>query len=350
MGGRQRRMVPDPVFKTPTMLKIIGSLGRVALAFPLLFLSPNSLLAQQPQKPASAKSNDLFQAIRSGNSDDLKRQLAGGADPNDTIHSYSALMAAALNGSVEQMKILLDGGAKVNYETTTGISALWLAIPDWDKTSLLLEHGADVQHKVGGYGILVKLAAMPGSIKLFRMLVDRGADPRKSAADNSLLYNAATSGDTSVLALLLRSGFNPNDSVAFGDYPINAALNFRSFATLKMLVDHGADVNGRSFYFHNLEPLVGFTPLMNAALSNDKRSFLYLLEHGADPNLRNKNGYTALMLLEQAETDDPDMTQALLGHGALPTAKASDGTDALYYAQRKGNTPSVEILKRAAAK
>lgn len=292
----------------------------------------------------------LFRVIRSGSGSELEELLSKGADANDTLDSYSALMAAVLNGTAEQMIILIAHGANVNYQTKQGVSALWFAVPDWDKTILLLDHGADVQHKIEGYDVLVKLAAIPGTLRLIRLLMDKGADPMKSAPDNYLLYNAASSGDTAILGFFIRIGLNVNDTVSSGDAPIDAALTFRTFATLKMLVENGANVNFHSMTIQTLPAFVGVTPLMSAALSNDKPSFYYLLEHGADPNLRSKKGYTALMLLEQSEVDDPEMTLTLIKRGAIVSAKAPDGTDALYYAQKRGNAPSVEILKKYAAK
>ncbi|MDP4218734.1 MAG: hypothetical protein Q8927_21265, partial [Bacteroidota bacterium] len=44
----------------------------------------------------------LFEVIRSGSADALEAILAKGADANDTLDGYSALMAAALNGSADQ--------------------------------------------------------------------------------------------------------------------------------------------------------------------------------------------------------------------------------------------------------
>jgi ankyrin repeat protein len=290
----------------------------------------------------------LFQAIRSGSIVELQEQLANGVNANDTLNGYSALMAASLNGSVDQMKILIDHGANVNYQSRDSITVLWLAVPDWDKTKLLLDHGADVNHQIQGYGILVKLAAIPGTIDIFHLLIDRGADLKHSAPDNYLLYNAASSGDTAILGFLLRSGFNVNDSVAMGDYPINSALNYRSFSTLKMLVDKGANVNARQWIPFGLDAFKGFTPLMFAAVANDKPSILYLLEHGADPNARNKQGYTPLMLFEQSDSDDPEMTLAFIKHGAIVSQEAPDGTDALYYAKQKGNTTTVVLLEKYA--
>ena len=327
-----------------------NNLFQKGMMFLMSFIISFNLFAQPPATLVSDKTAALFQAIRSGSTEQLQQQLSNGADANDSLNSYSALMAATLSGSLEQMKILIAHGANVNYHSSDGTTALWLAVPDWDKTKLLLDNGADVNHKIQGYGILVKLAAMPGTIKLFRLLIDKGADLKKSATDNYLLYNAASSGDTAIVGFLIRSGFNVNDSVAIGDYPINNAEAFRTFATLKMLVDNGANVNVRQWIPFGLDAFKGMTPLMFAAVAHDKPSFLYLLEHGADANAKNKQGYTPLMLLEQSETDDPEMTLALIKHGAIVSEKAPDGTDALYYAKEKGNTPSVALLEKYANK
>ena len=288
----------------------------------------------------------LFNAIRSGSSAELRTQLANGASANDSLNGYSALMAAALSGSADQMKELVEHGANVDYQASNGVTALWLAVPDREKTKLLLDKGADPNHIVQGYGMLVKLAAMPGTIDLFHLLVDKGADLKKMAPDNFLLYNAASSGDTSVLGFLIRSGSNVNDTVAFGDYPINNAEAFRSFPALKMLIDNGANVNVRVWVPFGLDAFKGFTPLMYASLGNDKPSILYLLEHGADPNARNMQGYTPLMILEQSECDDPEIIEAFIKHGANITQEAPDETDALYYARQKGKTASVALLEK----
>jgi len=293
----------------------------------------------------SAQSN-LFNAIRSGSSDAVTKALAHGANANDSLMGYSALMFAALDGTAEQMSVLISHGANVNYQNEESITALWIALPDIDKMTILLDHGADVSHRVGGYGILTKLAMMPGTTNVFKFLMEKGADPLHSSRDNLLLYIAAGTGDTSMLGFLLSLGLKVNDTTSFGEVPLNGALAFRTSATVKMLVDHGANVNFQNLHEPNLPALIGFTPLMNAAIVNDKESFLYLLDHGADPNLRSKNGVTALILLQQSETDDPDMTLALIKHGARVGDKEPDGLDALYFAKQKGSTPTVALLQK----
>lgn len=313
----------------------------------VILIVPAVRAQSNTETPSAVKPNmALFNAIRSGSSDALAKALANGSDANDSMQGYSALMTATLCGTADQMKMLIDHGARVNDTTATGISAIWLALPDMDKMNLLLQHGADLNHKIDGFGLLTKLVAIPGTLHTLQFLMNRGADPLKTSADNSLLYNAAGSGDTALLGFLLGLGLKVNDTTFFGETPLNATLTFRTPLTLKMLVAHGANVNFQNLHEPNLPALIGFTPLMNAAFVNDRESLLYLLDHGADPNRRSKNGSTALILLQQSECLDPELTQALILHGAHVQDTTPDGLDALYYAKEKGNTATVILLKK----
>ncbi len=317
-------------------------------AFIFLFEMPDTLA--QKFIPDNTATVQLFQTIRSGNTKKLESLLKKGADANAVSGDYSALMAATLNGNIDAMKALLKHGANVNYYNKDSISSIWLAVPDYNKTTLLIKHGADVNwHSREGNNVLVKLVAIPGSARLIQLLIDKGCDVHNSGPLNDIMYNAASTDDTALVGLLIRNGVSINDTNVFGDYPISAATNYRCFNTLKMLVDNGADVNVSPKTA--ILPLFGtVTPLMWTAVSNDKPSFYYLLEHGADAKAKTYRGYTTLMFLAMSEEDDAAMMQALIDHGASPTAKAKDKTDALYYASLKGNTQSVALLKKYISK
>jgi ankyrin repeat protein len=315
--------------------------------FLLCGLMPLFTLAQTPQGPTPTPADTaLFRTIRSGDATALQQKLQAGADPNAISEGFSALMVATLTGSTDEMRLLLDHGAKVNYADPDSLTALWFAIPDSAKTELLLQHGADPSLlSKDHYSPLVKLVNFPGTAGLFRVLVAHGADPRKAAPDNSLLYMAAATGDTALVGLLLRLGFKPNDTVFYGDYPLNSALGFRTFPTVKMLIDNGADPNC-AVPATELPNITGMTPLMTAALNDDDSSFYYLLDHGANVNARSKAGYTTLMYLQLADTDHPSLTKTLLEHGADPAIKTRNGDDAYSMASQKGNTVSTQLLKR----
>lgn len=72
----------------------------------------------------------------------------------------------------------------------------------------------------------------------------------------------------------------------------------------------------------------GSTPLMYAVLYGDAESVRFLLENGADANIRNEAGATALMWA----MDDLDTTRLLLRNGADVNARSDDGRTPLLIA------------------
>jgi ankyrin repeat protein len=320
------------------------------LLLPVLFiimLISGKCRAQAMAAPDNLN-REIFRVIRSGNAAQLDSLLQRGADANASGDGYSALMAAALNGNAAQMEMLINHGAVVNAVNADGFTALWFSIPDYEKVSLLLNHGADPGlRSKEGFTVLAKLANYPGTLKIFRLLMEHGADLLHSGPDNSLIYNAASSCDTALMSFLVGRGLSVNDTISVGDYPINSALNYRCFPMVKWLVDHGAKVNVAPMHLP-LDLFNGITPLMFAGVSDDSLSFFYLLDHGADPNAKDKQGHTVLMFVQQAEHEEPEMTKTLLERGANPLEKARDETDALSIAVLKGNTGTVNLLKEYA--
>jgi ankyrin repeat protein len=83
----------------------------------------------------------------------------------------------------------------------------------------------------------------------------------------------------------------------------------------------------------------GTTPLMQAVLYGDAQSGRLLLNNGADPNIRNEVGATALMWA----MGEPEKVRLLLEHGADVNARSSDGRTPLLIAS--GQRDSIEIVK-----
>ena len=96
----------------------------------------------------------------------------------------------------------------------------------------------------------------------------------------------------------------------------------------------------------NLRGPGGSTPLMYAALYGDADSVKFLLEHGADPNIQNDAGATALMWA----ADDLSKTRLLLEHGADANARSADGHTALSAAVIRPGSGAVikELFDRGA--
>ena len=90
----------------------------------------------------------------------------------------------------------------------------------------------------------------------------------------------------------------------------------------------------------------GSTPLMYAALYGDADSVRLLLNHGADPNIRNDAGATALMWA----VEDPEKIRLLLRHGAKVDVRSADGqTPLIIAAGRYGAGAAVKLLLEGGA-
>ncbi len=87
--------------------------------------------------------------------------------------------------------------------------------------------------------------------------------------------------------------------------------------------------------------------LMDAVEGPNDRIVRLLLAKGADPNRRDPQGETALMIA--ASNADPACVQALLDHGAEVNAKNQDGDMAWGYAASEGRADNIALLVRAGA-
>ncbi|XP_063404658.1 protein fem-1 homolog C-like [Mytilus trossulus] len=103
---------------------------------------------------------------------------------------------------------------------------------------------------------------------------------------------------------------------------------------IKLLTEHGADVNGLTS--------VKSTPLISACGSLNMPMVEYLVEHGA--NLRNitEKGYSCLM----AAVDNTELCAYLISKGASVNASSVDGYTALHHAAHSHKLETVKLLCR----
>lgn len=82
-------------------------------------------------------------------------------------------------------------------------------------------------------------------------------------------------------------------------------LLFGSIDNIKETLDAGVPINYKSKFG-------GKTALMERASSNDIEELKYLLEHGANPRLRDNRGYTALHYAIESEKASPEIVRLLV--------------------------------------
>jgi ankyrin repeat protein len=169
--------------------------------------SDHPILSETQQKTLDEK---LMNTLSFRGDCDLKAVqglLQQGASPNarnEDGNTLTALMVAAENGCSDIVKLLLDGGAKVNAEASfvsvAGANGLDSITPLWEAASsenaevvrMLLEHGADL-HAETSDGAIVMLRASTNEI--VQIFLDRGLDINaKDKRGYSLLIRSAESG------------------------------------------------------------------------------------------------------------------------------------------------------------
>ena len=127
---------------------------------------------------------------------------------------------------------------------------------------------------------------------------------------------AALSGRHFELAqVLLRNGSSVNLRGDSGNFPLHSAVDYMDLEMIQVLVDYGAGVNIRNQWDDT--PL-GYA-LWNCSQPTNPRVVRWLLNHGADPNVRDHNGETSLHLA--LKSGMIEIVRVLVEHGASVKVK-----------------------------
>lgn len=113
---------------------------------------------------------------------------------------------------------------------------------------------------------------------------------------DGILLMAAYANLPRIVAAAIQEGANPNVRRAGDDYsPLMLVVWSGGLASVKLLVESGADVNARI----EVERDRGASALLIASQQGFEEIVKYLLESGADPNVVDADGDTPLSLAEK---------------------------------------------------
>jgi ankyrin repeat protein len=273
-GAEDRTWKPDPRVGPLTEQIRKGNFGAVRAA-----VTAGPELAQARDDSGHTL---LLQAALYSTAADVKFLLSQKADPNGAdVFGKTPLMLAIEDA--EKVHVLLEGGADPNAHTESGHTALSLAVDQRRAAPVvreLLEHGAKSGPEKGEGDPLVQVARN-GDIESMKLLVAKRGDQYPPAAVNA----AAASNCMACLQLVL-SQMPPKRAI--NDAFLAASLMSNS-DILNALLAAGADPNASA-------DKKGHTALMQAAYSDfaEPSRIKLLLDHGADVNARGKDGETAL--------------------------------------------------------
>jgi ankyrin repeat protein len=269
------------------------------------------------------------------------------------ISKEEKLITAAKQGDVSRITELLSKGVNLNYrrkdEQVTALDVAVLA-NNANLVSLLLEHGADVNGATkNGYTALL-VASMPysGNLDVVDTLVRHGADVNaKSFVEQwspLLLASASAFPDEAVIRRLVEAGARINDSNVHELTPLMFVAQFGSDALVGYLLEKGADPNAKT-------KEGSFTINMAASSTGDK----LLAQLKADINTATKARRLEATYGKGMDSiaDDfsgknrlvrPRVIGLLLDHGADIESRDPDGLTPLVHAIIAGNAGIAEVL------
>src|SRR5262249_18355838 len=154
------------------------------------------------------------------------------------------------------------------------------------------------------------LGATNGNAAVIEILLKAGANPKADLpGGQTLLMTAARTGNPDVVRILLEHGGDPNaKETTNGETALIWAVAENHPEAAKMLIAHGADLNARSTALQyktdrfglegvlTILPRGSMTPLMYAAREGSLGAARVVAEAGANLNLTDPEGTTALVL------------------------------------------------------
>ncbi|KAJ5355476.1 uncharacterized protein N7496_012688 [Penicillium cataractarum] len=268
----------------------------------------------------------------------------------------TALAAVCAEGSIANIRVLLDAGALINMPIMSGLYGNALAAACHQSNTpvveFLVNQGADVNMQLsrGLCRSALAAACAAGSVEKIHVLLDAGASinmPITSGRYGNALTAACYRSSTTVVEFLVRQGADVNMQLSSGIYgsALVAASIAGSVEKIRVLLDAGASINipvtSRSYG----------NALVAACHRSSTTVVSFLVSQGADVNLVLENGEFPTALTAAIRGRNSEIVQTLLIMGADPNVQLPTGGfgDAVSLAIHLREKVSIDTLIQAGA-
>jgi ankyrin repeat protein len=307
---------------------------------------PDSLANEIELPPLNPKAVAMVDALRLADRQAFNKMLAD--DPKllnaRGPEGSTPFMYAVLYTDAPTLERLIKQGANVNKRNDAGATALMWAALDLEKTRVLLAHNADVNARSEDSRTpLMTAAGRPGGAATVKLLLTHGANPNPTSnpsAESSPLLEASLAGDAEIMQVLLDRGAEFKDIAGFA---LANAAGADCAKCIEMLAAR------------KLDPMQYTIALQQVVVLDNPKLTRLMLEHGADVNVADPTGRTALMYAAVSDLLPLEQVKMLIEKGAKVDARSQHaqsgdtGRTALDLAKLHGDTPVVDLLLKSGA-
>lgn len=292
---------------------------------------------------AAPTTDALVEAIRRNDVAAVKRVADADAirslDETDT----TPLMYAALCGTPDVIRVLVNHGARVNAPNRFGATALmWAATSRTENVKTLLALGADVNAQTANGRTALLTATRYGNASAMTMLLSAGANVSGIETRRNLLTASLFSTNPAVRDVLRDARIVASSA----DDLTGSVLDWTrgDHRALTSLLELGVNPM-------ELTPLftVKLPTFFMAARDGDLEAVRAFTGAGAELSTTGMRGWTALMLAASARRPNMAMLQFLIERGADVNAADDAGRTALDWALTRGDTEVSTFLRKAGA-
>ena len=256
---------------------------------------------------ANAAINDDFALVM--------RLLKDGADIDcaDAAVPYNALGAAASQGHLSMVSLLVEQGADINAKGGYSGNALYLACREKHMAvvDFLFENSADVNARLLSDDTALITASLVGRFDAAQLLIGKGADINlQNKFGETALFKASRNGHIEIVKILVQGGACVSLQNQYGRTALGEAFTRGHNEIIDILVLGGVGIDLQNT---SLE-----TALFKASRDGHKELVEILVQRGADLNRQNISGDTALSVA--FKEGNREMVQVLIEAEGLEAA------------------------------